>query len=517
MIDRCNRLPPCVANIALTILLCIQVVISIKFLFTVPQGDEALHIYNSLRVAHGQFPYINFFSYLTPGTYLLGGFAGMFVHQQILATRLLMMIFSVATLWFIYRVVAMSWGKNWALVFTSLYLCTTALSSTIFSHHNVHAFLFSFAIYLVSRINDSRKSWLTLGTVIAADAFVHQAQGFYLFAATILWVIIGRTGSKWEKLGCIIIPSVVSFSAFCALLLLSNGLDLFINQAVLWNIVNYGGSLAFGFFEDNMYHLSLNKDVIEQYFMIAAKILIIFLVLRILWRLQRPKNVQFSGGLVAVVTLTNFAGNVQTMHSWAAYTTVVVLAIGLLSIGERPRVLLVLCIFVLIIQIVRVMTFPVRYATFYLNIGNQLEYVGNEIVLQSEYTQTIKNLSERTKSLGIQKVIVLGRSPELYILGRFSNPTMFDIILPVYLSRNQLSTVEKQLIEYPVIYDGTLEKLANPDGFFDHHHYSGKRYEEIRQWNGWSIAGKDRVREQFDNITLYRQNLWSGKNKMFPQ
>ena len=75
----------------LGLFLVLQAVISLYWFWLYPGLDEAVHMYNSYRVSQGELPYRDFFSYITPGTYLLGGGVLSLVSGKIVCLRVLML------------------------------------------------------------------------------------------------------------------------------------------------------------------------------------------------------------------------------------------------------------------------------------------------------------------------------------------------------------------------------------------------------------------------------------------
>jgi hypothetical protein len=465
-------------HLSLCLLLSLQTIISIYWFWVYPSGDEAVHMYNSYRISQGEWPYVDFFSYLTPGTYLLGGAVLWLTGGKIVYLRVLMMSMALAEIVLMDRVIrSVVNDRRSQILWLTVYVSVTALSASYFSHHNIDHFLFVVLLYVLVAYQKSKTYFAWLGLVVATDSFVHHAHGFYYFVAVSLYLVFllnERRIAQVRYLGMFVLPILILYIAFVAWLLSKGSLSAFVKDAILWVLNVYGKDLAFGIFEDTLFYLETESNVTEQAFFLVAKIGILMALMVMALSVVVPLRrnlLRENEMLIVMLLLAAGVGSLQTLHNPVAYYVLFFVAMGVYLGSNRPRWIPYALLLCTCIQVIRVVSFPVRHAEEYNSSHRQLVSLGQNYLTNSPEAAALVELSNRLKENGVDKAVVVGRSPEVYLLAGIRNPTRHDVVLPIYLTEEQLKPVEAEVRSGTVIYDRTLEKLQQARDFFDVHHY----------------------------------------------
>lgn len=472
--------------------------VSFHFWWFLPAGDEAIHLYNAWRLRAGEWPFRDTFAYVTPGTYLAGAGVLALAGDSIPVLRAVTGALGLAAIVLVDRMLRQSGvvPLQRGLVLLA-FVAATALTATIFSHHNVDNFLFV-ALLALARDDADRRRWFALGTVVALDAFVHQSHGAYFFIACAA-VLVTRRDLAWReralRLAGFALPSALLFGAFGLWLLDAGALQHFADDAVTWPARTYRRELAFGPFEDNVHAVRHRVQLLEQVPLVTAKLIILGGVAWLAWRLWRDGNTphRLRGWIVVAATL----GHLQTLHNGAAYYALACLALWPV-LALRSRLWTILLIACCSLQIVRVTTHPLRYPADYLQLTTRLHGIGTQRFYDEPRLRDLDALMVELRRRGIDRAIVVGRSPELYFLGNIRNPARHDVLIPIYLDEARISGVLPLLDRHPVIDDGTRERLRGNTDFFDDHHYI-----------------RDGRLARFEGSALYaalagRETLWTG-------
>ncbi len=465
-------------RVVLAVALVLQTLISWYWLWEIPAGDESIHIYNAYRVAGAQWPYKDFFSYVTPGTYLLGGMALSLFGGKIIVLRVMMLLMALATIILVYKI-ANKYVKvpHFRSLLIIVYVSVTASSATYFSHHNIDNFLFAVILYIALNANESKRWLLWLGLAVGVDSLVNQVHGFYYFTAVVLYLVFFSGQDRkivTQQLLSFVLPIVAVHSVFFGALVLSGSFGAFFSDAILWNLTSYKNNLAFGPFEDNVFFLQNHYNAAEQILLILTKIGIIASTAYLFYRLFVVRDIHSMGramSLGGLIVLAFGLGHVQTLHNAVSYYILFFLALYLFMCKESNRWVLYVLVICTSIQVLRVVSFPVRHYQDYVRTQQQLVQIRNSDVRRSPQAESINEIIDVIYSMGIERAIVVGRSPEIYCLAGIDNPTRYDVILPRYLTEAQLEDVVAEIDDNIVIYDRILEKIRQSDDFFDTHHY----------------------------------------------
>lgn len=468
-------------NMAVGVLVALQTVISIYWFWSYPSGDEGLHMYNAYRVSLGEWPYLDFFSYITPGTYLLGGGVLSLAAGKILFLRVFMLSLALIEILLMSQVIKMVVGQGGVhVLWLTVYVSVTALSATYFSHHNVDHFFFVVMLYIVATRQASMASFAWLGVLVAADSFVHQAHGFYYFIAVGMYLLTPLSAgqsNRFRYLCVFTLPSCILYIVFFGWLVVNGSFRTFIDDAIIWVVTIYGKDLAFGMFEDTLFYIRNKTNLVEQGFFLIAKVgvlvgsgIVLCSVVLPEWR----KSLQGSRLQLALLLLAASFGSLQTLHNPAAYFIIFFVAMSVYLVTNRPSWILYALLLCTCVQILRVASFPIRHAHEYDFARRPFVKLEQNFLFESSEASSLIELVKGLKRNGVQRAVVVGRSPEIYLLTGVKNPTKYDVILPVYLSGEQLASIAEQVKAEVVIYDRTLQRLEHAQDFFDVHHYKAK-------------------------------------------
>lgn len=461
--------------------LILQAGISLYWFWTYPSADEGLHMYNAYRVSLGEWPYLDFFSYITPGTYLIGGGILSLAAGKVVYLRVFMLSLALIEILLMSQVIRVVVGQGGLhALWLAVYVSVTALSATYFSHHNVDHFFFVVMLYIVATRQVSTASYAWLGVLVAADSFVHQAHGFYYFIAVGIYLLTplsaGQSG-RFRYFCAFALPSCILYVLFCWWLVASGSLRTFIDDAIIWVVTIYGKDLAFGIFEDTWFYIGNKTNLVEQGFFLFAKAGVLVGCGTVLCSLFLPKwrkSLQGSQLQIVLLFLAASLGSLQTLHNPAAYFIIFFVAMSVYIVINRPSWILYVLLLCTCVQIIRVASFPMRHAQEYDFTRRPLVRLEQNFLIEGSEVSSLIELVKGLKQNGVQRAVVVGRSPEIYLLTGIKNPTRHDVILPVYLSGAQLAPIVEQVKSEVVIYDRTLQRLERAQDFFDVHHYKAK-------------------------------------------
>jgi hypothetical protein len=459
-------------------LLAVQLFVAVYWVWLPPAGDEAIHIYNATRVASGQFPYVDFFSYLTPLTYLLGGTMVWLTDAPVLTLRVAMSALSLCSFFLFYKFLKTQLKPQdepslW--LFLTSYVAATVLTSSYFSHHNLDNALFvTILLYAVSFTHHPKYIY-GLGTLIGGASLVHQAHGFSYFIATTIYIGVFSSPLAKERLlsmARFLTPLVVTYAVFALVLYRLDSLGQFIDGAILWNLDTYSKKLAFSPFEDTLYDLRRNPGI-EQYLFLATKTAIFLAIAALAVAIAKGDTRASLGGklLLALLIIFFIVSRTNTLANFSAYYVIVFAFLGLYIILPKGNWIPILLSMLLLVQMVRVFSFPVRYhASLFYGIAN-LQPVGSSQFFPGADTNRLLSIAKTVQHLDLKEAVVIGRSPEVYFLFGIRNPSRYDVAIPLYLDERQVKEVIASMRSTTVIYDKTFDHLSKATDFFDFHHY----------------------------------------------
>lgn len=500
-------------DVVLFAALALQLIISFHFLWYLPSGDEALHIYNAYRVYGGELPYRDFFAYVTPGTYLIGGAILALTGGELISLRITMVALAVLEIIMVRALLARYVpDRLMRAALLIAFVSVTALTTTYFSHHNLDNFLFVLLLYLVMAVRSGPGRFVMIGTVVGMDSLVHQAHGFYFCLAVALYIVFFMIGSLREKgyaLATFAAPIAAMYLAFLALLVAGESLSAFFQDAIAWPASNYLNYLAWGIHEDTLFYMRKRVNLPEQaLFLVSKSLLLLGMIVigaRLLRRTSRLEQTPATmmGGLVVLALVLGLA---QTIHNFLSYFLLFFVLFALYASGFGRKWMLYLLLACLSLQIVRAVTHPARYYEDYVRLQSKLVELGGSWFYRSESVVALTEVIEFAQRAGIERAVVVGRSPEVYFLGGIRNPTRHDFILPVYLTEQQSNPILEVIPRYPVIYDRSLEKISLTQDFFDGHNYlHGGRLEAMKESALMSsFSGRKMLFENSDYVVYER-------------
>lgn len=360
-----------------------QFFIAVYWMWIPPAGDEAIHIYNATRVASGEFPYVNFFSYLTPLTYLLGGVVVFMTEDAVLVLRVAMSALSFLAFFLFYKLLKTQFKpqERFALsLFLISYVAATVLTSTYFSHHNIDNTLFVAILFYAFFFKSNSKCIYGLSALIGIASLVHQAHGFAYFIGVVIYISLFLSKPLKARLLCLVkflIPLVIIYSIFALFLYRADSIDQFINGSILWNLEVYAKKLAFSPFEDTVYYLKKGFSV-EQYFFFATKTAIfISLTLLVLAISKSETRMYLRQNLLLVILIIAFiVSRTNTLANTSAYYVAVFALLGLCITFPKRSCIPILLVALLFVQIIRVFSFPLRYHEAFISGIVNLQPVG---------------------------------------------------------------------------------------------------------------------------------------------
>lgn len=459
-------------------IIALQVITSVYFFTVPPAGDEAIHIYNSIRVHNGLLPHRDFFSYLTPATYYIGGLVAHLPLPEVYSLRLLAILLTIATFYTHYKLTIERMTIKTGVPLALLIYSGMGLSSYYFSHHTIDNFLFIVFAYIVLKERENKNFAYIISIVLFFASLTHQLHGFLYFFTVVLILAIEREFRPIKK---IVIILTVAYVPILYFYIKMGMLNDFFNQAILWNIQVYSKVLSFGPFEDNWHALN-NSELfnIEALITLAIKIIIfasipLLAIQSIINRESRNKN---------LLIIFYLLGKTNTMYSYSTYAVAVTAAsIYLYNIDSKKigkKLIFIFCI-LLSVQFTRVVTFPFRYFNEIEQSVTTIFNSGHSNLSAVRPTEEVKKIIQLIKALNRDEIAIIGRSVEFYIYSNARNPTEFDVAIPLYLSRDQEKDFLNQIENDIFIYDGFFETVLDKPDFFDAHHYlkNGELKDEI--------------------------------------
>jgi hypothetical protein len=218
-----------------------------------PAGDEGVFIYDAVRIAQGQVPYREFFEMAGPGTFCWVALFFKVFGITWLATRLALMVTSVATAFMMFFLARrLRTGFD---VLPAIFLLATLFGHmwpTISNHGDSNLLaLLSFAAFIMWLDNRRPVLLVGAGALTAVTTCVLQPKGILLFLAflLLLWLVCRRDSAflsyvAWLATGYFAI-------AACVLLLFgaAGGLHGLVYANIIWPLTNYSqiNSVPYGF------------------------------------------------------------------------------------------------------------------------------------------------------------------------------------------------------------------------------------------------------------------------------
>ncbi|MBV9771328.1 MAG: glycosyltransferase family 39 protein [Bryobacterales bacterium] len=204
-------------------------------------NDEGIYLDAAERILHGQKPYVDFFGYMSPGSFWTQALAFRLFGVTMAAARLPVILYIALECGLVYWLVERFASRTAALL-TSLFFLAfeTADPSMITAQHRWDSSALSLAsvALCVGAQSELRRAWLVASGMLVALATLATPSVALLAFATLVWLLSPsghRLRAGWYLLGFLIIGAVAA-----AGLWLNGILPALLNQ-LSWLSRNYSG------------------------------------------------------------------------------------------------------------------------------------------------------------------------------------------------------------------------------------------------------------------------------------
>ena len=207
-----------------------------KVVFTL---DEGIILDTAQRVMAGQRPYVDFFGYMSPGSYWLQVLVFKLFGISLLAGRILPILDWGIQSALVFRLVDQFGTRKSAFVTTGLFFASQLCNAgTLTAHHRWDSGTLALgAICLALDARRLQSTWrVILSGVLAGAAALCTPSMALVPIATFLWLVVDRRGFKqWLPYAC----GVLGIGAAAAAWLLAEGTLMAFVQQLLWLQKNY--------------------------------------------------------------------------------------------------------------------------------------------------------------------------------------------------------------------------------------------------------------------------------------
>jgi len=192
-------------------------------------NDEGIYLDAAERILHGQKPYVDFFGYMTPGSFWMQALAFQLFGVTLAAGRVLVLLYVALECSLIYCLVERFASRAAAIVTAIFFLAfQTADATMLTAQHRWDSS--AFALASIAMCLGSRRQWLVVSGFLIACAALATPSVALVAVATLVWL---RKRAGWYILGASIASAVA-----IAVLWLGGTLPAFVLQ-LHWLSRNY--------------------------------------------------------------------------------------------------------------------------------------------------------------------------------------------------------------------------------------------------------------------------------------
>jgi len=200
-------------------------------------NDEGIYLDAAERILHGQKPYVDFFGYMSPGSFWMQALAFRLFGVTLAAGRVLVILYVALECSLIYWLVE-RFASRAAAIITALFFLAfqTADATMLTAQHRWDSSAFALASISICVASGSQRRWLVASGFLIACAAVATPSVALVGVATLAWLLWPggqRMGAAWYVLGI----AVAGTSAVLALWL-TGILPAFLQQ-LHWLSRNY--------------------------------------------------------------------------------------------------------------------------------------------------------------------------------------------------------------------------------------------------------------------------------------
>ncbi len=206
-------------------------------------NDEGIYLDAAERILHGQKPYVDFFGYMSPGSFWMQALAFRLFGITLAAGRVLVLLYIALECALIYWLVE-RYASRAAAIVTALFFLAfqTADPSMLTAQHRWDSGAFALASIVICVVaqSESRRRWLAASGVLIAAAALATPSIALVAVVTLAWLAwpAGRVRAAWYLLG--LAPAGAALIG----VLWSNQMLVPLAQQIFWLSRNYAANNA---------------------------------------------------------------------------------------------------------------------------------------------------------------------------------------------------------------------------------------------------------------------------------
>jgi hypothetical protein len=383
-------------------------------------NDEGIYLDAAERIVHGQKPYVDFFGYMSPGSFWMQALAFQVLGVTLAAGRVLVILYVALESALIYWLVQRFASRTSAIVTALFFLAfQTADPSMLTAQHRWDSSAFAMASIALCIAAESRRRWLMATGVLIACAALATPSVALVAIVTGVWL---RKRAGWYLIGI----AIAGTSALVALWL-AGILPAFLLQ-LQWlsrnyssvNVMPYGaiiGGYGALFQGASLWELPIRFCVVVC---MALPALLPILVVGMVWTQRKTELLYLLLCVIAFVASTYPRSDVAHLAYVAAlpYALMGILVYRLLA--PRPRAWLTAAIAIWAAVFAWQSELPWNLRPLHTPVG--------DVRASAEDAPMIEGLLARVRPH--QSLFVYPYKPLLYFLTQAENPTRYSYLAP---------------------------------------------------------------------------------------
>jgi len=488
-------------------------------------------------IAHGQWPYRDFFEFIWPGALLLGALVIKLTGFSVLAIRMTITLLMLSAIWAIDDLAKRFLHLPWRLLLLALLLFGIVSPFPFFSHHVLSAVFSIWALWHIARFirHQSHRNLCFSGLLSGLAAITTQSLGGLLVVALGITVLASAQTRTWKN-GMLFLASALLPLLTMAITLLACGVwPFFWRDTITWLAQgHYADTSVWGYFSTAPIEFVKTGFIPKPHHVLipiwpqvpqAVQLLLLawLPVLGTLWgwetvfrhracRSHPAYAVLLSLTLVSTASLLATCSYSTSYHiATNAWPGDLLCAMALSRCAKRwPQCRLAVLFLPLLLL----------YNTLYTGWQNYQLFNQKENWLASYGTVEKSFLADMPRNRTLEyslvteairqytgqqsPVFIFNVSPEFYFLADRANPTRYVVIYPVYISTDQENEIIRSLetTKTPLLVDdGKAAPMVHYDARFRRYHHNPPHLGPLEDY----IHKHYKAQPFSDQFTFYRR------------
>jgi 4-amino-4-deoxy-L-arabinose transferase-like glycosyltransferase len=400
-------------------------------------NDEGIYLDAAERILHGQKPYVDFFGYMSPGSFWMQALVFRLLGVTLAAGRVLVILYIALECALVYWLVERFGSRASAIVTTLFFLAfQTADPSMITAQHRWDSS--AFALASIALCVAARPRWLFASGVLIVGAALATPSVALVAIVTLVWL---RKRAGWYLLGI----AIAGTAAVVAIWL--NGILPALLQQLGWlsrnyssvNVMPYGaiiGGYTALFEGAGLWELPVRLGVVVC---LALPALLPILAVGLVWTQRKTELMYLLLCIVALVASTYPRSDVAHLAYVAALSYAVAGILIYRLLPARPRAWLTISVAVWAAVFAWQAHLPSRLRTLHTPAG--------DIRASAEEAPVVEELLSRVRPH--QSLFVYPYKPLLYFLTQAENPTRYSYLAPGMMTTQDASLALSELQARP--------------------------------------------------------------------